>query len=138
MNLDNIERNLSKKKTTGDAVKDEFNDMAMKLLAGFKADVSAGDKKLEDVADMARLLQTFIQVNKEDNGSGGTSTSLPELSNLQQEAITNQIKTESVVSGDKEQELVDLQDLANMTEEDVQRMIMDKEKAMNMENEETF
>jgi len=124
-----------------ESIAHEFNGVAGDLLAQAVADIKSGKIQIRDTTDLEKVYHIYKDVNNITDGmsdEAGTGA-LPELNAGQEHAIEQRVKvnTETTTSsnGDVVQKkTIKLSDLADLSKEDVGKMINDKEKAANNEN----
>ena len=63
---------------------------------------------------------------------------LPALSATQKDIIADKVSTENATIDGEEEEVVSLEELAKLSDEEIDKMLLDKEIQMNKENEVTF
>lgn len=144
MQADRIKENLGKKRkqtnqeSTEEKLRNTFNESAEKLIKNFMADVLAGSKEIEDTADLARLFNIYMTINKlNEQGIDGTG-SLPEVNPGKLAIYEDSIEMSNKVIDGEEEQTINLDDLEELTEDDVQSMLMKAEEEMNKVNEEAF
>jgi hypothetical protein len=137
---DNIRRNVKKEesKSSEEKLRDTFNNASLKLIDTFMQDVSTGAVKVDSVTDLSRLFQIYTDINNINSLSGEGTGTLPALSPGERNVISDYLPTEIVNDGEEDKELVDLADLASLTDKEVHAMLTEKEKVMNQQNEGTF
>lgn len=143
MRADKLNEQLDKRKKQKDASSEEnlrntFNESAELLVKKFMADVMSGHREIEDTADLARLFSIYMSVNKiNEMGVDGTGM-LPEVNPTKLTVMEDLIPMETKVVDGEEEQVIDVADLANLTTEDVEKMLMRAEESMNLANEATF
>lgn len=125
-------------RSTEEALRDTFNLASQKLINQFMAQVMAGSIVIDDVADLTRLFQIYGQINNINQLSNEGGGTLPAMSSGQKEIIQGVIPTEKSVIDGEEADVVSLDELAEMSDEDIEKMLESKELQMNQENEATF
>lgn len=134
---DNVDREKGNKNSK-DAVKDAFNDTALELIKQFSDNVAMGAVEVRDMNDMARLYNIFMSINELDNGEEGSGR-LPELPRSQVEVFGDTVNTiESDEADGEDQDFIDEESFNELTAEDIEKMLIEREKAVNDTNEGTF
>ncbi|BDA81485.1 hypothetical protein [Staphylococcus phage vB_SsapH-Golestan-100] len=111
-----------------------FNNTAQTLTKAFFQKVQNGEVEITDVNEFQRIFAMFLQINELENGTDGNGV-LPQLSVSQNRALDQNIEFESDDEG--EQYVVE-SSIEDMTEEDLMKMIAQKEEAMNEDNYRQF
>lgn len=120
------------------ALADAFNGASLKLIKQFIANVDSGAVVIDDVADLSRLMNIYLEINNVGNGEGGTGT-LPSVTPKQKEVFEEENIVVSKVADDGEEEdYIDLEALSEMSTEDVAKMLMKREEQVNNDNEGAF
>ena len=138
---DRLRENQHKKKverTSEEILRDTFNEASTTLINQFMAQVLAGSIHIDDVADLTRLFQIYMQINNINQGIGDGQGTLPSLPMGQKDIIESVIETNKAVIAGEEEDVISLSDLAELTDEQVDKMLEQKEVQMNQENEATF
>lgn len=119
----------------------EFNGVAGDLLAKAIGDIKSGKIEIRDTTDLEKVYRIFKDVNQITDGINGSDGegALPELNAGQEHVIEQRVKvntqTETTANGDvKQTKTIKLSDLADLSSEDVGKMIQEKEKTQNNEN----
>ena len=102
------------------------------------AKVMAGSIDIDDVGDLTRLFQIYMQINNINAGMQEGTGQLPALSATQKDIIADKVSTEKATIDGEEEEVVSLEELAKLSDEEIDKMLLDKEIQMNKENEATF
>lgn len=138
---DRLRENQHKRKlerSSEEILRDTFNEASTTLINQFMAQVLAGSIQIDDVADLTRLFQIYMQINNINQGVGDGQGTLPSLPVGQKNIIESVIETrKETVSGEVE-DIISLDELAELTDEQVDKMLEQKEIQMNQENEGTF
>lgn len=138
MRADQIRDRMQQKKASLEDTKKEtisnFNNTAQTLTKAFFQKVQNGEVEITDVNEFQRIFAMFLQINELENGTDGTGM-LPQLSVSQNRALDQNIEFESDDEG--EQYVVE-SSIEDMTEEDLMKMIAQKEEAMNEDNYKQF
>lgn len=124
-----------------ESIAHEFNGVAGDLLAQAVADIKSGKIQIRDTTDLEKVYRIYKDVNNITDGmsdEAGTGA-LPELNAGQEHVIEQRVKvntqTETTANGDvKQTKTIKLSDLADLSSEDVGKMIQEKEKSQNNEN----
>lgn len=111
-----------------------FNNTAQTLTKAFFQKVQNGEIEISDVNEFQRIFAMFLQINELENGTDGNGT-LPQLSVSQNRALDQHIEFESDDEG--EQYVVE-SSIEDMSEEDLMKVIAQKEEAMNEDNYRQF
>lgn len=138
---DRLRDSKEKKKlnrTTEETLRDTFNEASTTLINQFMAQVISGSIQIDDVADLTRLFQIYLQINNINQGVGDGNGTLPSLPNGQKEIISSVLETEKVSIDGEVEEVISLEELAKLSDEEVDKMLAQKEIQMNQENEATF
>lgn len=132
------EKEINRKKTSEENLRDTFNDSAKTLIMQFMAEVKSGSIQIDDVADLSRLFQIYSQVN-DLNELGSGQGSFPQLSTGQRKIMNESMETKTRENNDgEEEEVVSLESLEDMTDEQIDEMLKSREVEMNKENEASF
>ncbi|QPI18394.1 hypothetical protein [Enterococcus phage EFGrNG] len=138
---DRIKENAEQKKmerTSEQRLRDTFNNASLTLINQFMAKVMAGSIDIDDVGDLTRLFQIYMQINNINAGMQEGTGQLPALSATQKDIIADKVSTEKATIDGEEEEVVSLEELAKLSDEEIDKMLLDKEIQMNKENEATF
>ena len=101
---DAIRDNVNKKKSNKDVkgeVRNEFNQVTLKLIKRFIEDVETGTVAVTDIADVMRLYNMYLSVNEIGEGEDGTGR-LPELPRKQRQFLEGKVL--SLDEGNSEEE----------------------------------
>lgn len=133
------EERKSRENSTEEALRNTFNESTTKLINQFMADVNSGSIKIEDVGDLTRLFQIYLQVNNIDNMAEGNNGTFPELSSGQREIFEKHVAVgkEEDEEGEEE-ETISLTDLESADDSTIDKMLQERELEMNKENEGSF
>lgn len=138
MRADQIRDRMQQKKASLEDTKKEtisnFNNTAQTLTKAFFQKVQNGEVEITDVNEFQRVFAMFLQINELENGTDGNGV-LPQLSVSQNRALDQNLEFESDDEG--EQYVVE-SSIEDMTEEDLMKMIVQKEEAMNEDNYRQF
>lgn len=138
----NIRDNIDKKKSrmsSEEELREMFNDTSVRLVKKFLADALAGDIPMESTADLTRLMQIYTQINNINMGADGVQGALPEISLAQKEAFSDNLTVTKGVSAEGDEvDLIDLDELAELGEEEIDNMLITREAIINKENEGAF
>lgn len=111
-----------------------FNNTAQTLTKAFFQKVQNGEVEITDVNEFQRIFAMFLQINELENGTDGNGV-LPQLSVSQNRALDQNLEFESDDEG--EQYIVE-SSIEDLSEEDLMKMIAQKEEAMNEDNYKQF
>lgn len=138
MRADQIRDRMQQKKASLEDTKKEtlsnFNNTAQTLTKAFFQKVQNGEVEITDVNEFQRIFAMFLQINELENGTDGNGV-LPQLSVSQNRALDQNLEFESDDEG--EQYLVE-SSIEDLSEEDLMKMIAQKEEAMNEDNYKQF
>lgn len=138
MRADHLRDRMQQKKASIEDTKKEtisnFNNTAQTLTKAFFQKVQNGEIEISDVNEFQRIFAMFLQINELENGTDGNGT-LPQLSVSQNRALDQHIEFESDDEG--EQYVVE-SSIEDMSEEDLMKVIAQKEEAMNEDNYRQF
>ncbi|XWX32495.1 terminase small subunit [Staphylococcus phage PG-2021_76] len=139
MNSNNIREKIQKKKAQEEdarqAITNGFMHNIHKLMMDFSKKVDSNQIEIKDTNDLYKLYVIFSQMSQMDNNGNEGGGALPQLSSTQQQVFEDIIDNSDI---DSEEAKVDLQKMAEMTEEEITQMILEKEQIMNEENSQTF
>ena len=119
---DRIRENAEQKKlerTPEQRLRDTFNTASLTLINQFMAKVMAGSIDIDDVGDLTRLFQIYMQINNINDGMQDGTGQLPALSATQKEIITDKIATERVTIDGEEDEIISLDELTKLSDEEI-------------------
>lgn len=138
MRADQIRDRMQQKKASLEDTKKEtisnFNNTAQTLTKAFFQKVQNGEVEITDVNEFQRIFAMFLQINELENGTDGNGV-LPQLSVSQNRALDQNLEFESDDEG--EQYIVE-SSIEDLSEEDLMKMIAQKEEAMNEDNYKQF
>lgn len=138
MRADQIRDRMQQKKASLEDTKKEtisnFNNSAQTLTKAFFQKVQNGEVEITDVNEFQRIFAMFLQINELENGTDGNGV-LPQLSVSQNRALDQNLEFESDDEG--EQYIVE-SSIEDLSEEDLMKMIAQKEEAMNEDNYKQF
>ena len=138
---DRLKDNAKQKKlerTPEQQLRDTFNQASIKLINQFMANVTSGAIEVDDIADLTRLFQIYLQVNNiNDVMQEGTGT-LPALTSEHKDIISEKVSTEKIIKDGEEEELISLDELASLPDDQLEEVLVNRELQMNRENEATF
>lgn len=138
MRADQIRDRMQQKKASLEDTKKEtisnFNNTAQTLTKAFFQKVQNGEVEITDVNEFQRIFAMFLQINELENGTDGNGV-LPQLSVSQNRALDQNLEFESDDEG--EQYLVE-SSIEDLSEEELMKMIAQKEEAMNEDNYKQF
>lgn len=138
MRADQIRDRMQQKKASLEDTKKEtisnFNNTAQTLTKAFFQKVQNGEVEITDVNEFQRIFAMFLQINELENGTDGNGV-LPQLSVSQNRALDQNLEFESDDEG--EQYIVE-SSIEDLSEEDLLKMIAQKEEAMNEDNYKQF
>nr|DAI05676.1 MAG TPA: hypothetical protein [Herelleviridae sp.] len=138
---DRLKDNAEQKKlerTPEQKLRDTFNVASTTLINQFMAKVTAGAVEIDDVGDLTRLFQIYTQINNINDGMQEGTGSLPALTSTQKNIISATIPTETVEVNGEEEEILSLDELAELSDAQLEKALLDREIQMNKENEATF
>lgn len=143
MRVDRIEEGLEKRKKQKNAsseerLRDTFNEASEMLINRFMGEVLSGSRELESTADLARLFNIYMQVNDLNTGDSMGDGMLPEISPSKLNIIEETMPTSKTIVDGEEETVIDLNEVAELSAEDIAKMLMDTEEEMNKQNEGTF
>ena len=139
---DSIRDNLDRVKNEAHAkqeVAKAFNVSAKKLIDKFMDRVTNGDIELDSVQDMSKIYGIWKDINDLDiDGNSGTGT-IPELNMAEEGSIESRLNVVKTTAVDMDGQTsvkkeVNLEDLANLSVEDVNQLLNDRGKVLNDEN----
>ena len=138
MRADQIRDRMQQKKASLEDTKKEtisnFNNTAQTLTKAFFQKVQNGEVEITDVNEFQRVFAMFLQINELENGTDGNGV-LPQLSVSQNRALDQNLEFESDDEG--EQYIVE-SSIEDLSEEELMKMIAQKEEAMNEDNYKQF
>lgn len=126
-----------KERNSKDELANAFNNVSLKLLNQFIANVQSGAVEIDNVTDVARLFGIYKEINDIQTGEEGTGV-LPSMSPTQKKLFEeNQVLVtkESENEDEPPEEYIDLEALSNMSSGDIERMLTERETKVNNENE---
>lgn len=126
-----------KDRSQKDELAGAFNGVSLKLIKQFIANVDSGAVQIDDVADLNRLVNIYFQINDIGTGEEGTGT-LPSMAPTQKKLFEDKgmvVKNEALGEDEEDEEYVDLGTLSEMTSEDLEKMLTERETQVNNENE---
>lgn len=139
---DNVRSKMERKKkdiTSEEILRENFNEGSLRLINRFMKDIDSGAVRLESISDFSRLFQIYAEVNNISDLGGEGSGTLPALPSQEREVIADALPIHTESDGENGTvEFVDLEALTDMTEEDIQKLLVQKEIDLNKRNEETF
>lgn len=123
----------------GDATKqivaNMVNNVTFNLIKEFEKQVQEDGYRM-DTADLMRLYQMWSDVN--ESGSGDGTGVLPGLTGVESEDLSEHIETKKEYDEDgNEINYVSSDDLVNLSQEDIEKMIEGREETLNKKNEGT-
>ena len=125
-------------KNSKDEVKDAFNETTLKLIKQFSDNVEMGAVEITDVNDVARLYNIFLNINDLDQGEEGAGK-LPGLPRSQAEVFGEAVTTiESEEEDGEIKDYINEGEFSKLTAEDVERLMLEREQAVNDTNEGAF
>lgn len=139
---DSIRDNLDRVKNEAHAkqeVAKAFNVSAKKLIDKFMDRVTNGDIELDSVQDMSKIYGIWKDINDLDiDGNSGTGA-IPELNMAEEGSIESRLNVVKTTAVDMDGQTsvkkeVNLEDLANLSVEDVNQLMNDRGKVLNDEN----
>lgn len=139
---DSIRDNLDRVKNEAHAkqeVAKAFNVSAKKLIDKFMDRVTNGDIELDSVQDMSKIYGIWKDINDLDiDGNSGTGA-IPELNMAEEGSIESRLNVVKTTAVDMDGQTsikkeVNLEDLANLSVEDVNQLLNDRGKVLNDEN----
>ena len=134
---DNVNREKGNKNSK-DEVREAFNHTTLKLIKQFADNVEMGAVEVRDMNDMARLYNIFMSINDLENGEEGSGR-LPGLPRSQVEVFGETVNTiESDEADGEDQDFIDEEAFNERTAKDIEKMLLEREKAVNETNEGTF
>ena len=140
-----VKEEFEKLKGTGSAniekVAGEFNGVASDLLTKAINDIKNGKIQIRDTTDLEKVYRIFKDVNEITDGLSGEGGegALPELNAGQEHVIEQRVKVHVATDTNSDgsitqKKTIKLSDIADMSAEDVGKLIQDKEKEQNNEN----
>ena len=138
---DNIRHKAEQKKrerTPEESLRDTFNEASTGLIKQFMQNVMSGHIQIEDTADLSRLFAIYMQINNIHAIESGTSGAIPEISIGQQSVFKEKLDVETETVNGETEDYIDLDDLAELSDEDVSEMMLKRELELNKENEVSF
>lgn len=134
---DAIRDNVNKKKSNKDVkgeVRNEFNQVTLKLIKRFIEDVETGTVAVTDIADVMRLYNMYLSVNEIGEGEDGTGR-LPELPRKQRQFLEGKVLSLDEGHSEEEEEYIDETTFEDMTTEEVEKLLIQREEELNSFNE---
>ena len=134
---DRLKDNAKQKKlerTPEQQLRDTFNQASIK----FMANVTSGAIEVDDIADLTRLFQIYLQVNNINDGMQEGTGTLPALTSEHKDIISEKVSTEKIIKDGEEEELISLDELASLPDDQLEEVLVNRELQMNRENEVTF
>lgn len=138
---DRLKDNAKQKKlerTPEQQLRDTFNQASIKLINQFMANVTSGAIEVDDIADLTRLFQIYLQVNNINDGMQEGTGTLPALTSEHKDIISEKVSTEKIIKDGEEEELISLDELASLPDDQLEEILVNRELQMNRENEVTF
>ncbi|BAF81271.1 hypothetical protein EFP_003 [Enterococcus phage EF24C] len=138
---DRLKDNAKQKKlerTPEQQLRDTFNQASIKLINQFMANVTSGAIEVDDIADLTRLFQIYLQVNNINDGMQEGTGTLPALTSEHKDIISEKVSTEKIIKDGEEEELISLDELASLPDDQLEEVLVNRELQMNRENEATF
>ncbi|CAD0299559.1 hypothetical protein [Enterococcus phage vB_EfaH_149] len=138
---DRLKDNAKQKKlerTPEQQLRDTFNQASIKLINQFMANVTSGAIEVDDIADLTRLFQIYLQVNNINDGMQEGTGTLPALTSEHKDIISEKVSTEKIIKDGEEEELISLDELASLPDDQLEEVLFNRELQMNRENEVTF
>ncbi|UQT00038.1 hypothetical protein NGDEOPKE_00089 [Enterococcus phage vB_OCPT_Carl] len=138
---DRLKDNAKQKKlerTPEQQLRDTFNQASIKLINQFMANVTSGAIEVDDIADLTRLFQIYLQVNNINDGMQEGTGTLPALTSEHKDIISEKVSTEKIIKDGEEEELISLDELASLPDDQLEEVLVNRELQMNRENEVTF
>lgn len=138
---DRLKDNAKQKKlerTPEQQLRDTFNQASIKLINQFMANVTSGAIEVDDIADLTRLFQIYLQVNNINDGMQEGTGTLPALTPEHKDIISEKVSTEKIIKDGEEEELISLDELASLPDDQLEEVLVNRELQMNRENEATF
>ena len=138
---DRLKDNAKQKKlerTPEQQLRDTFNQASIKLINQFMANVTSGAIEVDDIADLTRLFQIYLQGNNINDGMQEGTGTLPALTSEHKDIISEKVSTEKIIKDGEEEELISLDELASLPDDQLEEVLVNRELQMNRENEATF
>lgn len=126
--------NEKKKVNAKDQLVDSFNDASLTLIKQFIGNVKSGAISIDDTADLMRLFQIYEKINDIQTGDSG-SGQLPAMTGGQKGVLDESLNTQKKIINGVEEDVVDLDELSNLSMEEVTNLLNKREVTVNKENE---
>lgn len=134
---DRLGKEIGEKKDSKKQLQELFNDSAYSLIQDFMKNVQAGDIRIDNTADLMRLMQIYQEVNNIDDGGG--SGALPTMRKAERDVFDDFIETEIDKNADGEEEYyVKNEDLEKLDEKEIEELMNKRAETLNQLNEEAF
>ena len=133
-----IRDKVDKAKKTKDSkseLLDLFNDTTETLIGKFLKEAKAGNIEISGVTDLMRLFQIYEQVNDIKSMESDGAGRLPALSRGQLDQLEDTVGVVESDNEDDDNTYVDVDELMNLSAEDVQKMLATREAQVNKDNE---
>ena len=138
---DNIRKKLEKKKapkSSSEELLDTINEASTLLVKKFLANVQSGSIELTDVPDLVRVISMAGDLNSWSNGNTGGTGAPPAVSLKQSEILDRALTPKTEIVDGEEKEVIDLSELEALPDEDIEKLLREREIGYNQENEATF
>lgn len=112
-----------------------FNEAGVKAMKAYLSGIETGAIRIEDSTDAYRLFQMYMQLNDLNDGTG-LGGSLPSLPKSQENLFKDMIETEvDYDSDEREVDVVNLDTFSDMSDEEFDKMMQQRERELNDSNE---
>lgn len=138
---DRIRKQLEKKKapkSSSEELLDTINDASALLVKKFLANVQAGSVELNDVPDLVRVISMAGELNSWSNSGTGGAGAPPAISLRQSDILDQTLSSSKEIIDGEETDVIDLSEVESLSNDDVEKLLREREVGYNQENEATF